>query len=304
MHESIRLNKFISDSGYCSRREADKYIEQGSVFINGVRAKIGTQVTRRDKVVVNGHTIQQKSQEDELYIALNKPPGVTSTTEKGVVDNIVDYVGHPQRIFPIGRLDKDSQGLIFLTSNGDIVNKILRAGNEHQKEYLVTVDKPITPDFISKMATGVPILGVVTKKCVVEQISSNVFKIVLIQGLNRQIRRMCEYFQYNVTKLERTRIMNIELKGIPLGEWRELTESEMRILNDMLKNSKSETDKPASKPTPPKKKPVAAAKKTDQQKTRSFGSKPGTGNKTRGGSAGSKSASGSRGKKSTSRGRR
>jgi 23S rRNA pseudouridine2604 synthase len=309
MHESIRLNKFISDSGYCSRREADKYIEQGSVFINGVRAKVGTQVGPRDTVVVNGHTVQRKVQEDELYIALNKPRGITSTTEKGVEDNIIDYIGHPRRIFPIGRLDKDSQGLIFLTTNGDIVNKILRAGNQHQKEYIVTVDKPITDDFVVRMAAGVPILGVVTKKCVVEQLSSNVFKIILVQGLNRQIRRMCEYFGYNVTKLERTRIMNIELKGLPLGEWRELTDAEMKIMNELLKDSSGEADrvspkasavghKAAGKPNSAKKKaPVQQKKNTgnNAQKPRVFGSKPG----------GSSGKSGNfRGKKSTSRGRK
>lgn len=276
MYESIRLNKFISDSGYCSRREADKYIEQGAVFINGVRAKVGTQVGPRDTVVVNGHTVQRKVQEDDLYIALNKPRGITSTTEKGVEDNIVDYIGHPRRIFPIGRLDKDSQGLIFLTTNGDIVNKILRAGNQHQKEYIVTVDKPFTSDFVERMAAGVPILGVVTKKCVVEQLSSNVFKIILVQGLNRQIRRMCEYFGYNVTKLERTRIMNIELKGIPLGEWRELSDAEMKIMNDLLKDSSGEADKPKNKPNPAKKKVPAQQKNSNQQKSRSFSGKPGS----------------------------
>ncbi len=296
MHESIRLNKFISDSGYCSRREADKYIEQGSVFINGIRAKIGTQVGPRDTVVVNGHTVQRKVQEDELYIALNKPKGITSTTEKGVEDNIVDYIGHPRRIFPIGRLDKDSQGLIFLTTNGDIVNKILRAGNQHQKEYIVTVDKPFTSDFVEKMAAGVPILGVVTKKCVIEQLSSNVFKIILVQGLNRQIRRMCEYFGYNVTKLERTRIMNIELKGIPLGEWRELSDSEMKIMNDLLKDSSGEAE-PANKPNPAKKKPPVQQKKIGSDK-RSFGNKPG-GNSKNGGKSGNFNR-----KKSTPRGRK
>lgn len=299
MHESIRLNKFISDSGYCSRREADKYIEQGSVFINGVRAKIGTQVGPKDTVVVNGHAVQRKVEEDELYIALNKPRGITSTTEKGVEDNIVDYIGHPRRIFPIGRLDKDSQGLIFLTTNGDIVNKILRAGNQHQKEYIVTVDKPINAEFVERMSAGVPILGTVTKKCTVEQLSSNVFKIILVQGLNRQIRRMCEYFGYNVTKLERTRIMNIELKGIPLGEWRELTDAEMKIMNELLKDSSGEADKPASKPNPAKKKAPVQQKKNSAsnngQKTRSFGSKSG-GN-------GGKSSN-FRGKKSNSRGRK
>ena len=297
MQESIRLNKFISDSGYCSRREADKYIEQGSVFINGTRAIIGTQVKPRDTVVVNGHTIQRKDQEDDLYIALNKPKGITSTTEKGVEDNIVDYVGHPRRIFPIGRLDKDSQGLIFLTTNGDIVNKILRAGNQHQKEYIVTVDKPITADFVERMAAGVPILGVVTKKCVVEQLSSNVFKIILVQGLNRQIRRMCEYFGYNVTKLERTRIMNIELKGIPLGEWRELTDSEMQILNELLKDSTGEADKPKNKPNPAKKKPTVQHKNS-QEKPRAFGNKSG------GNSRGGGKSTNFKGKKSTPRGRK
>ncbi len=299
MHESIRLNKFISDSGYCSRREADKYIEQGSVFINGSRAKIGTQVFPRDTVVVNGHTVQRKVEEDELYIALNKPKGITSTTEKGVEDNIVDYIGHPRRIFPIGRLDKDSQGLIFLTTNGDIVNKILRAGNQHQKEYIVTVDKPFTTDFVERMAAGVPILGVVTKKCVVEQISSNVFKIILVQGLNRQIRRMCEYFGYTVTKLERTRIMNIDLKGIPLGEWRELTDAEMRTMNELLKDSSGESDKPASKPNSAKKKPPVQQKKNvPGEKPRTFGNKPG-GNSRSGGKT-----TNFRGKKSTPRGRK
>lgn len=313
MHESVRLNKFISDSGYCSRREADKYIEQGSVFINGVRAKIGTQVGPKDTVMVNGHTVQRKVQEDDLYIALNKPRGITSTTEKGVEDNIIDYIGHPRRIFPIGRLDKDSQGLIFLTTNGDIVNKILRAGNQHQKEYIVTVDKPITGDFVERMAAGVPILGVVTKKCIVEQLSSNVFKIILVQGLNRQIRRMCEYFGYNVTKLERTRIMNIELKGLPLGEWRELTDAEMKIMNELLKDSSGEADrvsqkasaagqKPANKSNPAKKKAPVQQKKNgtgnNGQKSRSFGSKPS-------GSNGSSGKTGNfRGKKSHSRGRK
>lgn len=296
MSESIRLNKFISDSGYCSRREADKYIEQGAVFINGVRAKVGTQVGARDTVVVNGHTVQRKVQEDDLYIALNKPRGITSTTEKGVEDNIVDFIGHPRRIFPIGRLDKDSQGLIFLTTNGDIVNKILRAGNNHQKEYIVTVDKAITPEFVEKMAAGVPILGVVTKKCTVEQLSSQVFRIILIQGLNRQIRRMCEYFGYQVTKLERTRIMNIELKGLPLGEWRELTDAEMRILNELLKDSSGEAEKTGHKPTTPKKKPATQQQKgRPAQKQRTFGNKP-SGNSGKPGNF--------RGKKSSSRGRK
>ena len=236
---SIRLNKYISESGICSRRQADKFIEHGNVFINGKRAKIGDQVFPSDKVVVNGNHIEPRLEEDAIFIAFNKPVGVTSTTEKGVKGNIVDYVNHSERIFPIGRLDKDSQGLIFLTSDGDIVNKILRAGNEHEKEYLVTVDKPLTDHFINSMASGVPILGTMTKPCVVVKESVFVFKIILIQGLNRQIRRMCEHFGYQVTKLERTRIMNIQLKGIPIGEWRELTETEKTGIFRLIENSVS-----------------------------------------------------------------
>lgn len=255
---STRLNKYISESGICSRRQADKFIENGNVFINGKRAKVGDQVFPSDKVVVNGNTIEPRKEEDAIFIAFNKPVGVTSTTEASTKNNIVDYVNHSERIFPIGRLDKDSQGLIFLTSNGDIVNKILRAGNNHEKEYLVTVDKPITGHFITGMASGVPILGVMTKKCIVTQESTYVFKIILIQGMNRQIRRMCEYFGYEVTKLERTRIMNVSLKGLPLGEWRELTEQEMAGIFKMIKNSSStqdvsknkKTEKPRSSDTP------------------------------------------------------
>ncbi|MFZ4725577.1 MAG: 23S rRNA pseudouridine(2604) synthase RluF, partial [Paludibacter sp.] len=217
MTEKIRLNKFISDSGICSRREADKYIEQGHVFVNGRRAEVGTQVSKHDKVMLNGNIIEAKEGTDFVFIAFNKPVGIISTTEVGVKDSIIDYIGYHERIFPIGRLDKESQGLIFLTNNGDIVNKILRAGNKHEKEYLVTVDKPITDDFIQKMGAGVPILGETTKRCKVEKESVFSFRIVLIQGLNRQIRRMCEYFEYEVVKLERIRIMNIRLKGIPLG---------------------------------------------------------------------------------------
>ncbi|HEY0057082.1 MAG TPA: 23S rRNA pseudouridine(2604) synthase RluF [Pedobacter sp.] len=236
---STRLNKYISESGICSRRQADKFIENGNVFINGKRAKLGDQVSPGDRVVVNGNTIEPKTEDEAVFIAFNKPVGVTSTTEAGVKNNIIDYVNHSERIFPIGRLDKDSQGLIFLTSNGDLVNKILRAGNRHEKEYLVTVDKPITDEFILGMSSGVSILGVNTRKCVVTKESTFVFKIVLIQGLNRQIRRMCEHFDYEVTKLERTRIMNISLKGLPLGEWRELSEQEMAGIYKMVKTSSS-----------------------------------------------------------------
>jgi 23S rRNA pseudouridine2604 synthase len=227
----------------CSRREADKFIERGLVFINNRKAAIGDQVKAGDKVRVNGHELEPREDEDIVFIAFNKPVGVTSTTEESVRDNIVQFVNHPTRIFPIGRLDKDSQGLIFLTNNGDIINKILRAGNQHEKEYVVTVNKPLTPEMITAMSKGVPILGVNTKKCKVVQEATTVFRITLIQGLNRQIRRMCEYFGYEVVKLERVRIMNIELKGLPLGEWRDLSESEMEIIHNLLKTSSNEDER-------------------------------------------------------------
>lgn len=235
----MRLNKFIAESGLCSRREADRYIERGHVFLNGKRAQVGDQVGPGDKVRVNGNELEPMQEEDVIFIALNKPPGITSTTEQSVRDNIVQFVNHSTRIFPIGRLDKDSQGLIFLTNNGDMVNKILRAGNKHEKEYIVTVNKPLTTEAIEGMASGVPMLGVMTKKCKVVQESANTFRIVLIQGLNRQIRRMCEYYGYDVVKLERVRIMNISLKGLPLGDWRDLEPEEMAIIYKMIKGSSS-----------------------------------------------------------------
>ena len=254
----MRLNKFISESGLCSRREADKFIERGLVFINKRKATIGDQVNVGDKVRVNGTELEPREGEDIVFIALNKPVGVTSTTEENVRDNIVQFVNHSKRIFPVGRLDKDSQGLIFLTNNGDIINKILRAGNNHEKEYLVTVNKPLTPEMISGMAKGVPILGVNTKKCKVVQEATQVFRITLIQGLNRQIRRMCEHFGYEVTKLERVRIMNIGLKGLPVGEWRDLTESEMEIIYNLLEDSSNEDVRKSSKPATPKKPKTAS----------------------------------------------
>ncbi|WP_316808626.1 23S rRNA pseudouridine(2604) synthase RluF [Pedobacter agri] len=284
---ATRLNKFISESGLCSRREADRFIEKGNVFINGKRAKIGDQVFAGDKVMVNGHNIEPKEESNFILLAFNKPVGITSTTESNVKDNIVDYVNHSERIFPIGRLDKDSSGLIFLTNNGDIVNKILRAGNKHEKEYLVTVNKQITDDFVFEMSNGVPILGVNTRKCKVRQISTFVFNIILIQGLNRQIRRMCEHFGYEVTKLERTRIMNINLKGIPTGEFRELDEDEM---NGIMKSVEKSSSEAASKPKNTKKKTNSweeiPALKQEQQK-RTF--KPGKPAKKSG--AGKKAAS-------------
>ncbi|HCA83303.1 MAG TPA: 23S rRNA pseudouridine(2604) synthase RluF [Flavobacteriales bacterium] len=251
----IRLNKYISESGLCSRREADRFIEQGNVFINGRRAKIGDQVKAGDRVRVNGHELEPREKENLVFIALNKPVGVTSTTEEGVRDNIVQFVNHTQRIFPIGRLDKDSQGLIFLTNNGDLVNKILRAGNQHEKEYVVTVNKPLTDAVIQGMANGVPMLGVTTKKCKIVQEAATVFRIVLVQGLNRQIRRMCEHFGYDVIKLERVRIMNIPLKGLAPGDWRELTSQEMESLMSMIKDSSSETQVKPKQNQPGKKKP-------------------------------------------------
>jgi len=244
----MRLNKFISESGLCSRREADRYIEQGHVFINGRRAVIGDQVKRGDRVRVNGIELEPREAEETIFIALNKPPGITSTTEEGVRDNIVRYVNHSKRIFPIGRLDKDSQGLILLTNDGDMVNLILRAGNNHEKEYVVTVNKPLTDAVIQGMSNGVPMLGVMTKKCKVMQEAANVLRITLIQGLNRQIRRMCEHFGYEVTRLERVRIMNIGLKGLPLGDWRELTEQEKNIMYALVADSSAEPAKKSSTP--------------------------------------------------------
>lgn len=262
----VRLNKFISDTGMCSRREADRYIAQGNVFINGRRAIIGDLVKTGDRVRVNGMELEPRGQEDLVLIALNKPVGVTSTTEAGVRDNIVQFVNHSTRIFPIGRLDKDSQGLIFLTNNGDLVNKILRAGNKHEKEYVVTVDKPLTLEVIEGMARGVPMMGVMTKKCKVVQESPTTFRIILVQGLNRQIRRMCEYFGYEVVRLERVRIMHVSLKGLPVGEWRDLTPEETTQLLSMTASSTSE-----AKPSQPGK---SSSKKNSQGKQAAAGSRP------------------------------
>ncbi|MDP4239953.1 MAG: 23S rRNA pseudouridine(2604) synthase RluF [Bacteroidota bacterium] len=239
MTEKIRLNKFISDSGVCSRREADKQIELGHVMVNGKRAKLGDQVSIKDKVLMSGNLIEAKTGDDFVFLAFNKPAGIISTTEIGAKGSIVDYIGYHERIFPVGRLDKDSQGLIFMTNNGDMVNKILRAGNNHEKEYLVTVNKPLTDDFILKMGSGVPILGEITRKCQVIKESAYSYRIVLVQGLNRQIRRMSEYFDYEVVRLERTRIMNINLKGLPIGEWRQLELNEMSEIMAAIANSSS-----------------------------------------------------------------
>lgn len=234
-----RLNKYISDSGFCSRREADKLIEKGRVTINGKIPELGTKVGVDDEVRVNGHIVQQvaKNKSDRIYIAYNKPVGITCTTESHVRGNIIDAIGHKKRIFPIGRLDKPSEGLIFLTSDGDIVNKILRAENAHDKEYIVSVDKPISERFIQRMSKGVPILGTITKPCLVNVQSKYTFKIILTQGLNRQIRRMCEYLDYEVLTLKRSRIMSVELGDLKSGEWRYLSTSEMNDINSAVAGS-------------------------------------------------------------------
>ncbi|SMG23380.1 23S rRNA pseudouridine(2604) synthase RluF [Paenibacillus aquistagni] len=226
----MRINKFISESGKASRRGADNLITDGRVTINGELATIGSQVEAGDDVRIDGHRIPVKEAQHNVYIALNKPVGITSTTEKGVKGNIVDFVNHPLRIFHIGRLDKDSEGLILLTNDGDIVNEILRAENKHEKEYIVTVDKPITPDFLKKMSEGVKILGTKTLPCKVVQLSKFDFQIILTQGLNRQIRRMCAALGFNVRRLQRTRIMNIHLGNLPVGQWRDLSKKEQTEL--------------------------------------------------------------------------
>ncbi len=234
-----RLNKFISESGFCSRREADRLVEQNRVTINGKLPELGTKVSVGDDVRVDGQSIMAMPEDktDRIYIAYNKPIGITCTTESQVKGNIIDAIGHPQRIFPIGRLDKPSEGLIFLTSDGDIVNKILRAENAHDKEYVVTVDKPLTDNFVRKMSSGVPILDTVTKPCEVHINSRFVFTIILTQGLNRQIRRMAEYLGYTVTKLKRSRIMNVHLGNLQIGQWRNLTQQEMDEINGAVAGS-------------------------------------------------------------------
>ncbi|MGH8506779.1 MAG: 23S rRNA pseudouridine(2604) synthase RluF [Stenotrophobium sp.] len=228
----MRLNKFISETGVCSRREADAFIEQGRVTINGARAQLGTQVNDGDEVKLNGRLVSTAQKKQRVYIMLNKPVGITCTTERQVKDNIVDFVAHRERIFPIGRLDKDSDGLILLTSNGDIVNEILRAENNHEKEYLVTVDGAVTDDFLTRMAAGVslPELGAVTQPCKLSRTGKNSFRIILTQGLNRQIRRMCAAFGYTVRRLQRVRIINVTLGTLLVGQWRDLTQAELHGL--------------------------------------------------------------------------
>ncbi|TXK83861.1 23S rRNA pseudouridine(2604) synthase RluF [Paenibacillus sp. N3.4] len=237
----MRINKFISETGVCSRREADKWIEAKRVTINGEAAGLGSVVGPGDEVRVDGRPIGEKK--EHVYIALNKPVGITSTTEAHIRGNIVDFVGHSERIFPIGRLDKDSEGLILLTNNGDIVNQILRAENNHDKEYIVTVNRPITPMFLQGMASGVRILGTMTKPCEIHQIGDRVFRIILTQGLNRQIRRMCEAFGLRVVRLQRIRIMHIHLGNLKVGKWRNLTQGEVQDFMLTLRQDSSKAGK-------------------------------------------------------------
>jgi 23S rRNA pseudouridine2604 synthase len=234
--QATRINKYLSEVGYCSRRAADKLIEEGRVTLNGIIPEMGTKILPTDEVRVDGKLIAIPPSKP-VYIAFNKPIGIVCTTDTSVEkDNIIDYINYPKRIFPIGRLDKASEGLIFLTNDGDIVNKILRARNNHEKEYLVTVDHEITKEFIHRMANGIPILETVTRECYVEQISKYTFKIILTQGLNRQIRRMCEYLDYTVLKLKRIRIMTIKL-DLPVGHWRELKAEEMDAIHQLIATS-------------------------------------------------------------------
>ncbi len=240
LDQSISLNKFISDTGYCSRREADNLITQGRVLLNDRPAVLGNRYKPGDTVEVDGSLITAAKKDKLVYLALNKPPGITTTTELHVKDNIISFVNYPKRIFPIGRLDKDSEGLIFLTNDGDIINKILRAANNHEKEYVVRVDKAIDTAFLQKMSQGVPILDTVTLPCKVQMVGRQSFRITLTQGLNRQIRRMCEYLGYTVTGLQRVRIMNVKLDKLASGKWRHLTETELAAIKESIADSSAE----------------------------------------------------------------
>lgn len=280
-----RLNKFISETGYCSRREADKLIEEGRVTINGIVPEMGSKVSPEDEVRIDGKLITEK-RGSHTYLAFHKPVGIECTTNTDVKNNIVDFINYPKRIFPIGRLDKASEGLIFMTDDGDIVNKILRARNNHEKEYIVTVNKPITDRFIQRMGNGVPILDTITRKCKVEQVSKYVFRIILTQGLNRQIRRMCEYLDYEVTALKRIRIINISL-DIPVGRYRDLTSAEIKELNTLIAPSSKTEEASLPKPEAPKQdtpprtsKPQGGSTRQRFGNSRNEGKKPfGRGNK-------------------------
>ena len=230
----VRINKYLSEIGFCSRRRADTLIEQGRILIDGKQAVMGQKVCGEEQIKVDSKLVKKPEKKRKIYLAFNKPIGIVCTTDtRREKNNIIDYINYPTRIFPIGRLDKPSEGLIFLTNDGDIVNKILRANNQHEKEYIVEVNKPITKDFIKSMGSGVPILDVITNKCLVKQTGKKTFKIILTQGLNRQIRRMCEYFDYRVVSLKRIRIMNVKL-DLPVGEYRDLTANELNTLNQLV----------------------------------------------------------------------
>lgn len=248
----IRLNKFITDAGYCSRRDADAYISQCRVTVNGVDAVLGTCVNEGDAVEIDGERVGRKAK-NHVYIAFNKPVGVTCTTDRADKTNIIDFINYKERIFPVGRLDKDSNGLIILTNNGDIVNKILRAGNNNPKEYIVTVNKPITSDFLQQMGSGVRILGEKTKRCDVIQRNPSTFTIFLTQGLNRQIRRMCAVLGYTVTALKRVRVMNITLGGLEVGKWRYFTPAEIEHMHALLEESSGTEEASKQRSAPPQK---------------------------------------------------
>ena len=241
--DEVRLNKYLSDKGICSRREADRLIAQERVRINNAVAEMGSKVVKGDVVKLDNKPVSPEL-ESRVYLAFNKPAGITCTTDKSIPCNIVDCIKYPQRIFHVGRLDKESEGLILMTNDGDIVNKILRASNNHEKEYIVTVDKPVTDEFLETMASGVPVLDTVTKPCIVDKKSSYVFRIILTQGLNRQIRRMCSFLGYKVVKLKRIRIMNVRLGNLPIGKWRYLTVDELRKLNTLISTSSKTQDAP------------------------------------------------------------
>ncbi|WP_151174178.1 23S rRNA pseudouridine(2604) synthase RluF [Pseudoalteromonas ruthenica] len=284
MSQPTRLNKYISETGFCSRREADALISAGRVSVNGHAPQMGDKVTDADTIHIDGKALKTKPK--RVYIAYNKPTGITCTTEKKIKSNIVRAINYPERIFPIGRLDRPSEGLIFLTNEGDIVNKILRSGNNHEKEYEVRVDKPLNRRFVERMSAGIPILGTVTKKCKVEQTGPDSFRIILTQGLNRQIRRMCEYLGYEVVTLKRTRIMNVTLAGLKSGQWRHLSDAEMATINDLIadsgkteEHSKTEHSVPSeqhsntSKTAQPKRKAVPRARTAPVHKPKSKANK-------------------------------
>ena len=237
----MRLNKYLSDAGVCSRREADRLVEEGKILVDGVQATLGMQVTAEQEILVNGKKVERE--EKKILLVFHKPRGVECTTSPKVKNNVISYIGYPIRVYYVGRLDKDSEGLLLLTNEGELVNKIMRAGNCHEKEYVVTVDNPITREFIQKMKNGVPVLGTVTRKCQVFQTGKRTFQIILTQGMNRQIRRMCEYLGYRVKRLKRVRVMNICLGDLPVGKYREATAEEMQVLREMIRDSSETTVK-------------------------------------------------------------